>query len=54
MEEFSKIPGECDIKMGAVMVANKDDISLCKEWTDKIFAFYQKFQPIFTFGTFFQ
>ena len=42
MEEFSKIPGECDIKMGAVMVANKDDISLCKEWTDKIFAFYQK------------
>lgn len=42
MEEFAKIPGECAIKMGAVMVANKDDISLCKEWTDKIFAFYQK------------
>ena len=42
MEEFAKIPGECAIKMGTVMVANKDDISLCKEWTEKIFSFYQK------------
>lgn len=42
MEEFAKIPGECAIKMGAVMVANQDDISLCKKWTEKIFSFYQK------------
>ena len=42
MEEFAKIPGECAIKMGAVMVTNQDDISICKEWTEKIFSFYQK------------
>lgn len=42
MEDFAKIPGECAIKMGAVMVANQDDIGICKEWTEKIFSFYQK------------
>ena len=42
MEKFAKIPAECSVKMGGVMISNKDDFNTCKEWTDKIFEFYQK------------